>query len=221
MNKCCRAIDTENECRTDALSTVEDAFKFVPEQAMRTFRDDPTEYEDLPYASWRKLLGDPRYDTTTWGNASPMRHYKLILPYAQSIITIMRKETLATGSLACMPDLNDLKLDVEEPHGKRTTKEAHEERVTDMRSLNHLLTRYLHRYEILIKLVIAQLLEHGFYDGYDYHVEDFLNGTVKQRENSTEFGCDSTSWREGCSQFIFWLVDLMITSTLRICRRSA
>ena len=199
VSKSSRTIVTTNECWSDALVAVEDAFKFVPVDD-----SDSEGYHDPPYFAWRKALGDPRYKTNLWESSSPMTKYNLLLPYAQEVIAIMKERSLDAGSDDWPLDLNELKGSVDEPvwDFSSITPEKQAENVSEMRSVIHLIEHNPFRYEILMKLVIANLFERGF--KYDcYHVEDFFTGHVE--DGGYEFGCDSSSWRQGNNELIFRL----------------
>jgi hypothetical protein len=189
VSKSCNAIVAANECWRDALCAVEGSFRFVPE--------DDRELEEG--SVWREALGDPRY-RTFWESSSPMQKFNLLLPYAQEIIAIMKRRSLDADRSDWDLDLAGLQRDLVEPKWPGETREEYEEQRREIRSVIHLLQHYNHRYDMLMKLVIAHRLQGGFEYGC-YHVEDFFAGYVMRRDD--EFGRPSSSLRDGNNELIY------------------
>lgn len=179
-----------------ALCAVEDAFKFVPE-------NDP----ELEKGSvWSKALGDPRYSTEVWESSSAMTKYDLLLPHAKNIIAAMKHRSLHAPPSDWMLDVEELKAPLDEPRPSWRTPEQHATRTAELRGVIHLWEHHFYRYEIVVKLVIANRFARGFPFTDDFrwcchHVEDFFAGHVKWRDY--EFGTYSLSWRDGNNELMF------------------
>lgn len=204
VNKSCRAIVAANECWSEALSVLENAYVFVPvDDSGDTDYSDPDERDP----SWRQTLGDPRYATAAWKSVTPMTRYNLLLPYAQEVIAIIKERALSEDASVwdlrrCSSD-DHLVEDAFDDDEDEDDYEDEEHKFLEIQtSVIHLLKRHFHRYEILMKLIIAHCLQGGLQgDEFVDTAERWFKGCVMHDRD--DFGSGGPSDRYVFNTFIY------------------
>ena len=138
-----------------ALSTLESDFPLVPQPLGP--QGPPTQVQTVdwglitrpadPPKVWRHTLGEPRYEKAIWEEASTMRRFGLLLSFAQDCVKTLRQISLKAD--------------------KRWFKYIFDyDELDDPIKLHliHIQYNYAERYELAVKLAVANIAEQGFHE---------------------------------------------------------
>jgi hypothetical protein len=163
-----------NPCWHKALSALEKDFELVP-------LEEPDEKGDI-CNEWRRTVGEPRYDVEHWDATSTMRRFGLLVSFAQATVGALRHISLqADKDWWHYPSLSN-------------EDDLH-------KHLNHIQDHFPERYEIAVKLAIANVAELGFHEhGEPYYIVDMSLNLF--------FAGMGSSLGVFCSSFRDWMCEL-------------
>jgi hypothetical protein len=191
-----------NPCWRKALSTLEHDFPLVfAADDCSAFYSTPPGSDDSSVdcpVRWRQTLCEPRYDVERWEAASTQRKFGLLLSFAQATVKALRQISLKADEDWFNYQFDESDFDVDSQQGSLDGYDGQRGHIAQ--HLVHIQTHYPERYDIVVKLAIANIAEQGFHEadnnGHDeyadpiqpyYAVDDSLQSFVAR------WGC-TTSW---------------------------